>query len=258
MRKLATCFVILLALPGTALAAPPANDNRADAEAIPAFPHTLTATTAEATVERLDPQVSRCGRIESTLWYRIDAAPDGLIAFSVKGAAGVAPVVRIYRRAGRRSRRSTARPPVPPAARPPPSRPFAARATSYWSVAARTRRTAPSSSVPSCFCRPPTTTWSVRRRSRGCPGPSAARPWAQPVTRPTPAAAASRARQSGTGSRAAVTGASSSASRPRDSSTRRSWCSSEFAPGAARSTAAPPTAAVRPRSHSRRDVAPRI
>jgi len=100
MRRLATCFVILLGLPGTALAAPPANDNRADAEAIPAFPHTLTATTAEATVERLDPQVSRCGRIESTLWYRIDAAPDGLIAFSVKGTAGVAPVVRIYRRAG--------------------------------------------------------------------------------------------------------------------------------------------------------------
>ena len=69
----------LLAVPGTALAAPPANDNRADAEAIPAFPHTVSATTAEATVERLDPQVSRCGRIESTLWYRVDTAPDGLI-----------------------------------------------------------------------------------------------------------------------------------------------------------------------------------
>jgi hypothetical protein len=100
MRRLATCFLILLTLPDTALAAPPANDNRADAEAIPAFPHTLTATTAEATVERLDPQVSRCGRVESTLWYRIDAAPDGLIALSVKGTAGVAPVIRIYRRAG--------------------------------------------------------------------------------------------------------------------------------------------------------------
>ena len=89
---------LLLAVPGTALAAPPANDNRAAAEAIPAFPHTLAATTAEATVERLDPQVSRCGRIESTLWYRIDTAPDGLIALTVKGAAGVAPVLRIYRR----------------------------------------------------------------------------------------------------------------------------------------------------------------
>jgi hypothetical protein len=98
MRRLVGLAFLLLALPGTALAAPPANDNRADAEAIPTFPHTLTATTAEATVERLDPQVSRCGRVESTLWYRIDTAPDGLIGVSVKGAAGVAPVVRIYRR----------------------------------------------------------------------------------------------------------------------------------------------------------------
>jgi len=98
MRKLMLLTLMLLTVPGTALAAPPANDNRAAAEAIPAFPHTVAATTAEATVERLDPQVSRCGRIESTLWYRIDTAPDGLIALTVKGAAGVAPVLRIYRR----------------------------------------------------------------------------------------------------------------------------------------------------------------
>jgi len=100
MRMLRLVVLLLLAVPGTAIAAPPANDNRADAEAIPAFPHTLGATTAEATVERLDPQVSRCGRIESTLWYRIDTAPDGLIALTVKGGTGVAPVLRIYRRRG--------------------------------------------------------------------------------------------------------------------------------------------------------------
>ncbi|HUQ21624.1 MAG TPA: hypothetical protein VM049_01275 [Gaiellaceae bacterium] len=98
MRKLMLLTLMLLTLPGTALAAPPANDNRTAAEAIPAFPHTVAATTVEATVERLDPQVSRCGRVESTLWYRIDTAPDGLIALTVKGAAGIAPVVRIYRR----------------------------------------------------------------------------------------------------------------------------------------------------------------
>jgi hypothetical protein len=55
-------------------------------------------TTAEATVERLDPQVSRCGRIESTVWYRIEAAPDGTIVASTQAAAGFTPVVRIYRR----------------------------------------------------------------------------------------------------------------------------------------------------------------
>lgn len=98
MRKLILLTLLVLTVPGTALAAPPANDNRAAAEAIPAFPNTLAATTAEATVERLDPQVSRCGRVESTLWYRIDTAPDGLIALTVKGAEGIAPVLRIYRR----------------------------------------------------------------------------------------------------------------------------------------------------------------
>jgi hypothetical protein len=99
MRMLVAFALALLVLPGTALAAPPANDNRANAEPIPAFPQTLSATTAEATVERLDPQVSRCGRIESTVWYRLDTAPDGLIGITVKAAAGVAPVLRIYRRA---------------------------------------------------------------------------------------------------------------------------------------------------------------
>ena len=99
MRTIVALALALLALPGTALAAPPINDNRAEAEAIPAFPYTLAASTAEATVERLDPQVSRCGRIESTVWYRVDTAPDGVIALSVKGADGVAPVLRLYRRA---------------------------------------------------------------------------------------------------------------------------------------------------------------
>ena len=55
-------------------------------------------TTAEATVERLDPQVSRCGRIESTVWYRVEAAPDGTIVATAQAAAGFTPVVRIYRR----------------------------------------------------------------------------------------------------------------------------------------------------------------
>ena len=98
MRRLAALVLLLLAVPGTASAAPPTNDNRADAAAIPSFPSSIAGTTAEATVERLDPQVSRCGRVEATSWYRIDTAPDGLIAVTVKGAAGVAPVVRVYRR----------------------------------------------------------------------------------------------------------------------------------------------------------------
>ena len=91
----AAAFTLLLLLPAGARAAPPANDNRASAEPIPAFPSTIQGSTVEATVERLDPQVSQCGRIESTVWYRIDQAPDGTVVLGVAGR-GLAPVVRVY------------------------------------------------------------------------------------------------------------------------------------------------------------------
>jgi len=55
----------------------------------------IQGTTVEATVERLDPQVSDCGRVEGTLWYRINQAPDGTIVLDVQGA-GFAPVLRVY------------------------------------------------------------------------------------------------------------------------------------------------------------------
>jgi hypothetical protein len=87
---------LILAAP--AAAAPPANDNRADAQQLPTFPSTAHGTTVEATTERLDPQVSKCGRVEATVWYRIDAAPDGTIVAGVQAAGQLAPVVRLYRR----------------------------------------------------------------------------------------------------------------------------------------------------------------
>jgi hypothetical protein len=97
MKILLTALTALV-LAAPALAAPPSNDNRADAQPLPAFPSTAHGTTAEATLERLDPQVSKCGRIDATVWYRIDAAPDGTIVATVQAAGQLAPVVRIYRR----------------------------------------------------------------------------------------------------------------------------------------------------------------
>lgn len=94
----AAAALTALVAPGAAAAAPPANDNREDAIILPTFPSSVHGTTAEATVERLDPQVSRCGRIESTVWYRIESAPDGTIVATTQAARGLAPVVRIYRR----------------------------------------------------------------------------------------------------------------------------------------------------------------
>ena len=92
----AAAIVLLLLLPSSASAAPPGNDNRAAAEPIPAFPATIQGSTVDATVERLDPQVSECGSVESTVWYRIDQAPDGTIVIDVSGV-GLAPVLRVYR-----------------------------------------------------------------------------------------------------------------------------------------------------------------
>ena len=97
MKILLTALVALV-LAAPAVAAPPPNDNRADSQLLPTFPAAAHGTTAEATVERLDPQVSPCGRIDGTVWYRIEAAPDGTIVASVQGAGPLAPIVRIYRR----------------------------------------------------------------------------------------------------------------------------------------------------------------
>jgi len=97
MKALLTALVAL-AFAAPALAAPPPNDNRADAQLLPSFPASTHGTTVDATVERLDPQVSKCGRIEATVWYRIEAAPDGTIVATVQASGTLAPVVRIYRR----------------------------------------------------------------------------------------------------------------------------------------------------------------
>jgi hypothetical protein len=97
MKTLLTAFIALF-LAAPAFAAPPLNDNRASALLLTTFPAAAHGTTAEATLERLDPQVSKCGRVDATVWYRIDAAPDGTIAATVQAAGQLAPVVRIYRR----------------------------------------------------------------------------------------------------------------------------------------------------------------
>src|SRR6478735_3021214 len=91
----AAAVLLLMLFPAPAFATPPANDNRAAPTPIAAFPAAVEGTTVDATVERLDPQVSQCGRVESTVWYRIDQAPDGTIVLDVSGS-GLAPVLRVY------------------------------------------------------------------------------------------------------------------------------------------------------------------
>ncbi len=95
----ALCTSVLAAAFVTGAAArpaePPPNDDRVNTQVIAAFPAVIDGTTVGATVERLDPQRSQCGTVESTVWYRINQAPDGTVAVAVQGA-GLAPVVRVY------------------------------------------------------------------------------------------------------------------------------------------------------------------
>ena len=158
---------VALVAPGAARAEPPANDNRAAAQAIPTFPAAVAGTTLESTVERLDPQVSKCGQVDGTVWYRIDQAPDGTVALALQ-APGFAPVVRVYTLAksgitelacvsakvGAEAQLSSARSAAPP--------------TSSSSAASRRRRTRPSSCPRSSTCRPRTMPSGRRTRSERC------------------------------------------------------------------------------------------
>src|SRR5689334_11645346 len=98
VKSLLTALVVAGVLASPASAEPPPNDNRANPVLLPTFPAVAHGTTVDATVERLDPQVSKCGRVEATVWYRIDSAPDGTIVTSVQASGPLAPVVHIYRR----------------------------------------------------------------------------------------------------------------------------------------------------------------
>ena len=86
-----------LVLAGSTAAAdplPPPNDNRASPTPV-ALPATVKGTTVGATEERNDPRPP-CGPIESTVWYRIGAAPDGRIVLRLRADGDLDGVLAIY------------------------------------------------------------------------------------------------------------------------------------------------------------------
>ena len=188
-----------LALPGQAVAAPPPNDNRADSVLLPDFPSNVHGTTAEATVERLDPQVSRCGRIESTVWYRVEAAPDGTIVATAQAAAGLTPVLRIYRRGSSSIQELDCATSNAGGKAVVSSRPYVAPAISSSSAAVRGRPTANLIFAPSFSSLRRTTIAAAPSRSgvrrRQCVRP----PSVQQVTPLTSQPAGCRAEPSGIG-----------------------------------------------------------
>ena len=188
-----------LALPGQAVAAPPPNDNRADSILLPDFPATVHGATAEATVERLDPQVSRCGRIESTVWYRVEAAPDGTIVATAQAAAGFTPVLRIYRRSSSSIQELDCA--TATAGGKAVVSVQAVRGAGYLILVGRRpgRPTANSICAPSFSSRPRTTIAAAPCRSGDCRRQCARPPLVQQVTPRTSQLAGCRAEPSGIG-----------------------------------------------------------
>jgi len=88
-------LVIAVLLPASALAAPPPNDDRADATAIAALPSTQSGTTAEATREPVEPR-SPCFCDGGSVWYRYVAATDGRLILTLTAAGDLDATLDAY------------------------------------------------------------------------------------------------------------------------------------------------------------------
>src|SRR4051812_27633624 len=97
-RSLLVVLLVLAALgaaAGPALAAPPPNDNRADA-LVSSMPATLDGTTVEATREANEPS-SECASDGGSVWYRVTAPRAGRIIVGFAANGDLDAVVDVYR-----------------------------------------------------------------------------------------------------------------------------------------------------------------
>jgi hypothetical protein len=81
-------------LPAAALAAPPPNDNRADAQPV-ALPSTTDGTTVESTQEPNEP--SGCSSTRGSVWYRVTPDSDGRVIVGLAANGDLDAVVDVYR-----------------------------------------------------------------------------------------------------------------------------------------------------------------
>jgi hypothetical protein len=81
--------------PASALAAPPPNDNRANARPLGSLPATVTGTTAEATHEARDP--SACRSYEESVWYRLETASERAVSIVLDAQGDLDAIVAVYR-----------------------------------------------------------------------------------------------------------------------------------------------------------------
>jgi hypothetical protein len=81
---LAVLAIAAVALPGVAQAAPPVNDNFANATVVSSLPFSDSVDTGEATTELNEPQF--CNYMPQTVWYAVTPAADGLLSVDPAGS----------------------------------------------------------------------------------------------------------------------------------------------------------------------------
>jgi hypothetical protein len=88
-------LALLAATAGTAVAAAPPNDNRANATPL-GVPVKVSGTTAGATEEPRDPQPP-CGPVKATVWYRLSVDSSGRVVLRFAAGGDLDAIVSVYR-----------------------------------------------------------------------------------------------------------------------------------------------------------------
>jgi hypothetical protein len=104
MRRIAIPFIAALALvaavlPGAAQAAPPTNDDFANATVITALPFADTVQRAEATTEVGEP-LGNCSLSTQSVWYSFTPAASGLVRASTAESRSYDASLAVYRQTG--------------------------------------------------------------------------------------------------------------------------------------------------------------
>ena len=85
----------LMAAPG-ALAAPPGNDDRADARAV-TVPSVVDGTTRESTVDENEPFGS-CGPVEGSVWYSLEPSSDQRVSIELSAGGDLEAALEVFER----------------------------------------------------------------------------------------------------------------------------------------------------------------
>ena len=97
MRRAGVAVVVVLVglvAAAVAFAAPPSNDNRADAQQI-AIPSTTRGTTAESTLEQAEPVP--CGNNSGSVWYRVTIPAKGTLDIALKADGDLDATLDVFK-----------------------------------------------------------------------------------------------------------------------------------------------------------------